>query len=43
MREFGADVVVVMLEEAVQQALLPENLSQLLPPLQGQPGKRKTE
>lgn len=43
MWEFGADVVVVMLEEAVQQALLPEDLSQLLPPLQGQPGKRKTE
>lgn len=41
MWEFGADVVAVMLEEVVQQALLPEDLSQLLPPFQGQPGRRK--
>lgn len=37
-REFGADVVVVTLEELVQQILLPEDISQLLPPFQGQPG-----
>lgn len=43
MREFGGDVVAVMLEEAVQQALLPEDLSQLLPPFQGQPGTSTKE
>lgn len=38
MREFGADVVAVVLQEVVQQTLLPEDLPQLLPPFQGQPG-----
>lgn len=43
MWEFGADVVVVMLEELVQQILLPEDISQLLPPFQGQPGTSNKE
>lgn len=43
MWEFGADVVAVMLEEVVQQTLLPEDLPQLLPPFQGQPGTSTKE
>lgn len=43
MWEFGADVVAVTLEEAVQQTFLPEDLSQLLPPFQGQPGTSPEE
>lgn len=43
MWEFGADVIAVMLEEVVQQTLLPEDLPQLLPPFQGQPGTSTKE